>query len=229
MTTQEYAPGRHVEVVGLPERGIVLLWHGMSVDHGSCLLPLARRLADGGVMALAVDWDPTAADGGRSDLLSSVRHARDTATLHGIDPDDLVVVGWSLGGTAAVSLAVHAKRLGIDLGGVVLVAPAGSPQMVDPISGSRLPTPLPPGEGRCRVDVVYGTADTVTPPDVVSGLELRLRAAGWSTSLHAVDTDHGGVVGARYHPRTEQYLPSTDAAAVAALGHVATIVLDAVG
>lgn len=227
MSTEEYAPGRLVDVVGPPDRGVALIWHGMSVDHRSCLLPLARRVADDGVMALVPDWDPTAADGGRADLLTSVRHARETAQRHGHDPDSLVVVGWSLGGTAALSLAVHGKRLGLGLGGAVLVAPAGGSHVVDPISGSPLPDPLPPGEGRCRVDVVYGTLDTVTPPDEVGGLELRLRAAGWRTALHEVAADHGGVVGARYRARSESYVPSSDPGTVRALEQLADVVVAA--
>lgn len=227
-TTAEYSPGRLLEIVGRPDRGIVLLWHGMSVDHRSCLVPLARRVADDGLMVLVVDWNPTAADRGRGDLLGSLRHARELAEQHGLSPDSLVVAGWSLGGTAAASLAVHAKRLGIGLGGVVLIAPAGGDDVVDPISGSPLPRPLPPGAGRCRVDVVYGTDDTVTPPDSVGGLELRLRSSGWATSLHAVEADHGGVVGARYDARTERYLPSSAPAASAAMQQVADVVTAAV-
>lgn len=230
-TTVEYAPGRLLEVVGRPDRGVALLWHGMSVDHRSCLLPLARRIADDGVMALVVDWDPTSADGGRTDLMASLRHARDLAEHHDRSPDDLVVAGWSLGGTAAASLAVHAERLGIGLGGAVLIAPAGGVHVVDPISGSPLPRRLPPppqtGARRCRIDVVYGTRDTVTPPDSVSGLELRLRSSGWATSLHAVEADHGGVVGAHYEARTERYLPSSDPVAVGAMLEVAAVVVAA--
>lgn len=227
MSTEEHAPGRRMLVRGAPDRGIALLWHGRGVDSADWMVPLADRIADQGVLALVADWSSEAADGGRGDLLTSLRHARDTAAAHRLDPDDVVVAGWSLGGTAAASLAVHAKRLGIGLGGVVLIAPADGPRVVDPISGHPLPAVLPPGAGRCRVGVLYGEDDTATPPDLVSGLEVRLRAAGWRTTLEAVAADHGEIVGCRYDTRREQYRPSRDPRALAAADVTADAVVRA--
>lgn len=225
MAAQEYAPGRRVLRRGAPDRGIALLWHGRGVDGADWMLPLADRVAASGVLALAVDWNSEATDGGRSDLLSSLRFARELATEHGREPDVVAVAGWSLGGTAAASLAVHAKRLGISLGGVVLIAPGDGPQVIDPISGSPLPPTMPPGAGRGRIDLVYGHRDTGATPDLVSGLELRLRVAGWQTGLHEVDTDHAGIIGTRFDPRNEQYLRSdADHAARAAETVTALIV-----
>lgn len=209
---------------GAPDDGVVLLWHGRGVDGARWMLPLADRLADRGLLALAADWNSEAGDGGRTGLLGSVRHARETAERHGRDPDTLVVAGWSLGGTAAASLAVHAKRLGLGLGGAVLIAPGDGPRAIDGISGAALPRTMPPGAGRCRIDLVYGEDDTSATPDLVTGLELRLRTAGWSTSLHRVDTDHAGVVGTRFDERTEQYVASTAPHAVAAADEVATVI-----
>jgi dienelactone hydrolase len=228
MVDHEYAAGRRMLARGEARRGIVLLWHGRGVDSGDWMLPLAERVAAQGALALVPDWSSETPDGGRSDLLTSVRYARDRSTSAGLDPDRLVVAGWSLGGCAATSLAVHAKRLGIGLGGVVLIAPADGPGVVDGISGGPLPRTLPPGEGRCPVDVLYGEHDTSTPPDQVSGLELRLRAAGWSTSLQAVDADHGEIVGCRYDARREAYRPSTQPRALAGADVVAAVVATAV-
>ncbi|KQX74114.1 dienelactone hydrolase family protein [Aeromicrobium sp. Root472D3] len=228
MDDHEYAPGRRVLVRGTPERGVVLLWHGRGVDSSSWMGPLADRVALRGALALAPDWSSETPDGGRSDLLTSVRYAREQASGAGLDPDRVVVAGWSLGGTAATSLAVHSERLGVGLGGVVLIAPADGPGVLDGISGGPLPRTLPRGEGRCRIDVLYGQDDTSTPPDQVGGLELRLRAAGWTTSLQAVAADHGEIVGCRYDARREVYRPSDGARARAAADQVADVVAAAV-
>jgi dienelactone hydrolase len=223
----EYAPGRRVIARGTPDRGIALLWHGRGVDGAHWMLPLAERVAAAGVMALSADWNSEATDRGRSDLLSSLRHAREVADQHGLDPDSVVVAGWSLGGTAAVSLAVHAKRLGVGLGGAVLIAPGDGPRAIDAISGSALPATMTPGAGRCLIDLVYGDRDTSATPDLVAGLELRLRSAGWRTALHKIDTDHSGIVGTRFDERTEQYLPSSAVHAVRAADDVATLIVQA--
>ncbi|MCW2768765.1 MAG: esterase [Aeromicrobium sp.] len=227
MTTEEYAPGRHLDVRG--EGGpVVLLWHGRGADAREVLATLSDHIAGHGVTVVTPDWDAGRPDGGRADLLTSVRRAREIAADRGQDPDTIVVAGWSLGGVAAVSLALHARRLGVGVGGLVLIAPADGPRALDPISGQPLPTPMPSGSGRCRVDVVYGEDDTITPPDMVCGLELRLRAAGWSTSLHALDGDHGEVVGATYDERRDAFVPShsararQDATTVAAIVAAAT-------
>ncbi len=214
-------------VRGSAERGIALLWHGRGVGGASWMLPLAESVARRGVLALAADWDSEAADGGRADLLTSVREAREIAEQHGRDPDSVAVAGWSLGGTAAASLAVHAKRLGLGLAGVVLIAPGDGTRVTDPISGSPLPSRFPPGLGRCPVHLVYGVDDPLATPDLVSGLELRLRASGWDTTLHELSTDHAGVVGTWFDARTEQYRPSSASHAVDAREEVAAIIADA--
>jgi len=226
--TEEHAPGRHVDLVGEPDRGVVLLWHGRGVDNRDAVRPLAQQIAAAGVLALAADWSSEAPDHGRSDLLTSVRHARVTAEHHGHDPSRLVVAGWSLGGTAAVGLAVHAKRLGIELGGVVLIAPGDGPRALDAISGAALPATFTDGAGRCRIDLLYGEHDELATPDLVSGLELRLRAASWSTSLHSIDADHGEVVGARYDERADRYVRSSQPRAIAAAGLTADAVVQVV-
>ncbi|MET0929311.1 MAG: alpha/beta hydrolase fold domain-containing protein [Aeromicrobium sp.] len=223
----EYAPGRRIIARGTPDRGIALLWHGRGVDGAHWMLPLVERVAAAGVMALSADWNSEAVDHGRTDLLSSLRFARDIAERHDRDPDSVAVAGWSLGGTAAASLAVHAKRLGVSLGGAVLIAPGDGPRAIDAISGSALPATMPPGSGRCGIDLVYGDRDTSATPDLVAGLELRLRSAGWRTRLHEIDTDHAGIVGARFDERTEQYPPATATHALHAADAVAEVIVEA--
>lgn len=227
MVTAEYAPGRAVDVLGSPDRGVVLLWHGRGVDHRGSMGPLAERIAAQGLLALSADWNSESSDGGRDDLLASWRHARELAEQHGRDPDLIVVAGWSLGGTAALSLAVHTASLGGELGGVVLIAPGDGPRVTDPFNGEPLPARFPPGTGRCPVHLAYGLDDPLSTPDLVSGLELRLRASGWATSLHAVEADHAEVVGTRYAARLERYLPSSSDRAVAAADAIAAVIVSA--
>lgn len=223
MDTEEYAPGRLLDVHG-HEGPVVVLWHGRGALSRQVLARLSGLVADRGATVVTPDWDPGQADGGRADLLASLRRARDIAADRGQDPDAITLAGWSLGGVAALSLALHAEPLGVGVGALVLIAPADGPRAIDPLSGRPLPDPLPPGAGRCPVDVVYGEADTITPPDMVCGLELRLRASGWATALHAVDGDHGTVVGATYDERRDAFVASGSAQAV----HDATIVADVV-
>lgn len=225
MTMHDYSPGRTLEALGQPEHGVALLWHGRGIDHGSSMRPLASRIARSGVLALSVDWNSESADGGRSDLLSSVRFARELAGQHGVDPDAIVVAGWSLGGSAALTLATHSRRLGLGLGGVVLIAPGDGARLIEPISGLALPQQFPPGSGRCRIDLAYGEHDPLATPDLVTGLELRLRASGWDTSMHSVDADHAGVVGTRFDQRTERYLPSRARDAVQAADTIASVIV----
>lgn len=220
--TEEPTPGRHLDVRG--EGPVVVLWHGRGADSRGVLDGLSELIAGHGLTVVTPDWDAAHPDGGRADLLTSVRRAREIATEQGQDPDTIVVAGWSLGGVAALSLALNARRLGVGVGGLVLIAPADGPHATDPLTGQPLPTELPSGAGRCRVDIVYGEDDTITPPDMVSGLELRLRAAGWYTSLHAIAADHGEVVGATYDERRDAFVPARSARARDGAQAVAAIV-----
>lgn len=223
MLTQEHAAGRLIDIRG-EDGPVVVLWHGRGGDARGVLARLSELVASHGITVVTPDWDADHPDGGRADLLASMRVARGIAAERGQDPDAVVVAGWSLGGVAALSLALDPTRHGIGVGGLVLIAPADGPHATDPLSGEPLPTTLPSGTDRCRVDVVYGEQDTITPPDMVCGLELRLRAAGWSTSLHAVPGDHGDVVGATYDERRDAFVPSRSVRSVEDATTVAAII-----
>jgi len=212
MRTVTHAAGRHADIHGEGRR-TVLLWHGSEPEQRDALAPLASGIAAHGLTVVVPDWRSDADDGGRSDLLSSVRLARDTMSHAGADPDTLVVVGWSLGGTAAASLAVHARRLGVALRAVVLLAAAG--EAVDPLSGAVLPDPLPPGDA--AVHVVLGRDDTVIDPGTSLALAMRLRDAGYATTVTSVGADHGGIAMTRYDAELARYVPS-DAADVLMTG-----------
>lgn len=210
MITLEHAPGRPSDIHGDTHDPVVLLWHGMEPDQRGLLAPLAQTLVDAGWSVVVPDWDSSAADGGRADLLGSARLARELLVDNGHDPDALAVVGWSLGGTAAVSLTVHAKRLGIGVGGTVTLAAAID--AVDPISGSLLPTPLPrPPAGRdARVSVLHGNRDTVVDPGVGRATATRLAASGWDVELVSTETDHAGIAMTAYDADAGKYVSTED-------------------
>lgn len=225
MTPREYAPGRTAHLFGSPDRGVALLWHGRGIDQGRAMHPIAQRVADAGLLAVSIDWSSEAPDRGRGDLLASLRFARELAEEHGLER--IVLAGWSLGATAALEVAMDADARGVQLAGVVLIAPGDGSRVTGPITGTALPAVFPPGADRVPVTLVFGDDDPLSTPDLVSGLELRLRAGGWATSMHAVDADHAEVVGARFDERTERYLPSSASRATTAAGTVADLVVAA--
>ena len=78
------------------------MWHGAQTDARTSMRPLAQRVADSGPGVVVPDWNSQATDRGRADLLRSLQFARESSA----EPDAMVLVGWSMGGTCAVDLAV---------------------------------------------------------------------------------------------------------------------------
>ena len=132
METVEYAPGRSVDLYGTPSDPTVLLWHGMQTDSRAALRPLAESIAGHRLAVVVPDWNSHADDGGRADLLGSAAFARENAT----NANDLVVVGWSMGGLAAAGLTIHSDAVGMRVGHTVCLA--GAFGATDPISGGPL-------------------------------------------------------------------------------------------
>ena len=115
---------------------VVLVWHDRdqsATEAVAAVGDLVDTTVTGG------SWNPAADDGGRADLLISVRDARELIEHQGGDPNDLGLIGFGLGAVAAAGLALHAKRLGIGLGTVLCVAPRWNEP--DPISGVLLSGP----------------------------------------------------------------------------------------
>jgi len=117
-------------VIAAPGRPVVLVW----VDPAQTGDDTRRLLAELPADLLVAHWDQNVDDAGRSDLLASVRDARDRIIAQGGNPDELTVVGFGLGAVAAAGLARYARRLGIGLGRVIAVA--GRWDEPDPFSGS---------------------------------------------------------------------------------------------
>ncbi len=126
------APVVPLPIVPLP---VVLVWH----DRDQSPTQAVAAVGDLDARVVPGSWIPTADDGGREDLLISVRDARALIEQQGGDPNDLGLIGFGLGAVAAAGLAQHAKRLGIGLGTVICVAPRWDEP--DPISGVLLSGP----------------------------------------------------------------------------------------
>lgn len=212
--TLEYAPGRSADLYGA-DGPTVLIWHGMQTDSRAAVRVPARELADRGVAVVAADWDAHAEDGGKSDLLASVRFAQQRAAR----PDDLVVVGWSMGGLAAAGLALGAAELGIRVRHVVCLA--GAFVAAQPFTGRSLPTELPAGGHRAPFLLLHGARDDVVPATVSHDFAAVLRANDWPVEVVDLDTDHGAIAGATYDAAADRYSAAEDPAALAVAADVA--------
>ncbi|MGE0219805.1 dienelactone hydrolase family protein [Mycolicibacterium sp.] len=218
MPAVEYTPGRWADVVGDPATAPVLLWHGTQTDARATLAPLAALLAEAGFGVVVPDWDSHAADRGRADLLRSVDYVRSLSS----DPPALV--GWSLGGTAAAGLTLHAADHGVVLRHTVCLA--GAFTATDPISGTE---PAPAEPVGAPMTLLHGTADDVVPVQVSRTFAAALAAVGWPVRVVELDTDHGAIAGARYDPAADRYFPAADPGTQRVAGEVAGHIATALG
>ncbi|MCV7443183.1 alpha/beta fold hydrolase [Mycobacterium paraense] len=211
MRTQEYAPGRLVDVFGDSAQPTVLLWHGMQTDARAAVGPLAGMLADRGAAVVAPDWNSHADDGGRADLLRSLDFARDLAA-----DAALVLVGWSLGGCAAAGLTLDAARFDLALAHTVCLA--GAFMVPDPISGRPPSDMLSADRVGAPFTLLHGLADDAVPVAASRDFAAELRAVGWPVELVELAADHGSIAGADYDPVADRYEPgrSEEAQRVAA-------------
>ncbi|MGZ5373107.1 MAG: alpha/beta hydrolase [Aeromicrobium sp.] len=204
LRTLEYAPGRHIDLYGNDSPNMLLLWHGSEPDERDVLATLATLVASRGVRVLVPDWDSTGPDGGRSDLLQSVKFAREHNAVGDLR---LVVGGWSLGGTAAASLAINARRLGLGL--VPAVCLAGAFATTDPLSGAPFASVLPSRRTPGSIGLIHGTKDDIVAIAGAREFERTLRNAGWATDLLELPTDHAGIVGTEFDEDSNRCMPST--------------------
>lgn len=214
----EYAPGRLLDTYGERSPCTILLWHGSGPDEREVLTPLATTLAARGLHVLVPDWDSKAPDGGRADLLQSVNYTRDL-------DNPFLVVGWSLGGTAAASLALNSRKLG--LGFIPAVCLAGAFRTTDPLSGAPFASIAPSRRNAGSIRLVHGTNDDSVEPDGSREFADVLRAAGWDTALTELPLDHAGIVGTEFSADRNRCLSSKDPQVLAGLEQVATIIVEA--
>lgn len=163
---QQQQAGLRVSVHGHPNADTLLLWHPAVEADPDAVTALASRIATRSRVRVVV---PVWEDG--RDLLRSVRYARESS-VH--PPDQLSVVGYDAAGIAALSLALHQRRLGIGLARVTCVD--AGPDLLDPISGQPLPAPSP-APVETAVDVVE------TEGDWARATVGAWQAAGWAATL----------------------------------------------
>ena len=222
MRTVEYAPGRSVDLYGDPSDPTVLLWHGMQTDSRAALRPLAEAIASHRIAVVVPDWNSHADDGGRADLLGSAAFARDNAT----NADDLVVVGWSMGGLAAAGLTIQSDAVGMRVGHTVCLA--GAFNATDPISGGSLVDGLDGGPTG-SITLLHGLHDDVVPITVSTTFAARLGESGWPAEVVELDADHGSIAGARYDATHDRYEPSDDPSTLGIAADVAARIALAAG
>lgn len=218
--TQEYAPGRWVDVFGDPSQPTVLLWHGMQTDARAAVRPLAGMLADRGAAVVAPDWNSHADDGGRADLLRSLDFARDLATGAA-----LVLVGWSLGGCAAAGLTL--ARFDLALAHTVCLA--GAFMVPDPISGHPPSDMLSADRIGAPFLLLHGLDDDAVPVAASRDFAAGLQRIGWPVELVELAADHGSIAGADYDPVADRYEPARGGRALEVAGEVAARIAATLG
>ncbi len=215
MQTVEYAAGRLADVFGDPAQPTVLLWHGQQADARSSVRTLAELITSHGVGVVAPDWNSHAADGGRADLLASVRFTRERVD----HPDALVLVGWSMGGLAAAALTIQANQLGVAFAHTVCLA--GAFMIADPIFHELPAAQLHDTAQPTPFTLLHGMADRVIPVSVAYDFASALRQHNWPVRVVEMPADHGSIAGATYDPAVRAYHAAADAQTLAVAGDVA--------
>nr|WP_145487819.1 MULTISPECIES: alpha/beta fold hydrolase [Streptomyces] len=208
----------------------VLLWHGRGPDERDVLAPVARAAAERGVVVLVPDWRPDAPDGGRAHLRESADFVRRNVTGLGGDPERIVLAGWSLGGKAAVGVALNPEAFGgwrpraaVGIAGAYgTAAPSTGTVPIEDLQNSGSLPAVP-------VWLVHGTADPAVDVERSRELHTALIGHGRPASLDEVATDHAGVIMTEFVPERQRCLPSTAGHAVEAGARTADVLARAAG
>jgi predicted esterase len=203
---------------------VVVLWHGRGPNEAHVLSRLAAALHDDGHTVVTPDWDAGSVDGGEAVLRGSLDRAAALADAQGSVP--VLLAGWSLGGTAALSLALEASP-SHELRAIVGLAAA--PREQSPLNGVPPLEGLRPGLRTPSMYLVHGVQDTVVSAADADEFARSCLAAGIPCSLSLVDSDHAGVVGAKYDATDGICLPSDGPAAITGLHAAVTTVRTAAG
>ncbi|MGP4046401.1 alpha/beta hydrolase [Streptomyces sp. 2A115] len=186
-----------------PDAPTVLLWHGRGPAERDVLGALAATVARLGATVIVPDWHPDAPDGGRPQLAASLRFTWDFVP----DPAKITLVGWSLGGRAAMATALRPDPPeGWRPAAVVGIAARYN--QPEPLLG--LPSPMavcataPP----LPIHLVHGTADRVCDFANAREFQAVLASHGRQAPLTELTTDHSGAVMAEYAPELGRCRPA---------------------
>ena len=183
---------------------VVLLWHGSGPNERDALAGLARAVASQGCLCLVPDWQSDDVIRGRRDLLESLSFTLSRSERWGGHGGRIALAGWSLGANAAADVVLHPG-----------VVDGWRPRALVGIAGSYDGSPItdfPLAEGRAsdtgvRCVLIHGIQDSVVPVQRSRDTHQALQEWGWSSVLREVDTDHAGVIGARYDPTSSRCIP----------------------
>lgn len=196
--TEPYSAGMLADVV-LPLEPVavpgVLLWHGRGPHERQVMRRLAVELASAGLVVVVPDYSSLAPDGGREALLASVSWFTEHGQARGVDPEQVVLVGWSYGARAAAGFvfenpgAPFRKLIGL-AGGYDRRAP----------TADDTPLRLAKRGPDIEVALIHGRYDTINPVNGSEELHTVLADAGVAAGLVVVDTDHAGTILTLFDP-----------------------------
>ena len=191
---------------------VVLLWHGRGPNEAHVLRRLATALHSDGQTVVIPDWDAGSRDGGAHVLRASLDHA--VALTDGRPSVPLVLAGWSLGGAAALSLALsdvpsHEVAAVVGLGAAT--------RERSPLDGTLPLERVRSGLHPPQLHLVHGLRDTVVPSAEAEEFAHACRAADVPCTLTLVASDHAGVVGTEFDPVAGICVPSDAPAATSGL------------
>ena len=205
----DYGLGRLLDIYE-PDHGSgstgVLLWHGSGANERDVLEPLARQVAASGVAAFVPDWSCDDGGGGQHHLCASLAFTCDYLAGRGVPR--VVLVGWSLGASAALDVVLRSTLLGgwrpaafAGISGGYSHSPFHGPRAIGVPPDPSVPLPLL---------LVHGSSDEVVPVERARLTYEALRRAGWPVVLHEVASDHAGAIGTVYDPTAQRCVPTDE-------------------
>jgi fermentation-respiration switch protein FrsA (DUF1100 family) len=178
------------------DRGITVLVTPGNAGSRAMRAPLARRLATKGLAVLLLDYRGYGGNPGspsEDGLITDARAARAYLLSHGVPAQRLIYFGESLGAAVATRLATEAPP-----GGLVLRSPFTSLAAVGSrhypllpvrlLLRDRFPVTKLIGQVRVPTAVVYGSADTIMPPE--QSAAVAAAAGGPTRTVEVVGANH---------------------------------------